>query len=196
MSSLDYPRYDTKLFTEVYDNVTDFKTEFQASPFAGAIHYGETAGGVTYPDNVSLLYYLLYARFANTPIANFDENQWKYRLFSTIWQYGPTWEKRLDIQDKLRDLSDDDLMAGSKTIYNHAYNPGTDPSTAELEELEYINDQNTTNYKRGKLEAYSTVWDLLKVDVTQNFINRFKELFKTFVTPERIAIYATNEEDD
>ena len=68
--------------------------------------------------------------------------------------YGPTWEKRLDIQEKLRNISDDELRLGSKAIYNHALNPSTAPSTQALEELSYINDQSTSNYRKSKMDAY------------------------------------------
>jgi hypothetical protein len=54
-----------------------------ASPFASSI-------STSNPDNVSLVYYLLYARYGNNPIANRDENQFKFKIFSVIFQYGPT----------------------------------------------------------------------------------------------------------
>lgn len=91
-------------------------------------------------------------------------------------------------------------MAGSRAIYNHAYNPSTDPSTSTLEELAMINDQNTTNYKRSKLEAYAQLWDLLETDITGEFIDRFAVCFKKFVSPERTFVYIDplyeDEEDD
>ena len=195
----NFPRYDTKLFTEVWEEASDFKSEYQASPFAGAIHYGETVGQVTYDDNVTLLYYLLYARFGNNPIANFDENQFKAKVFAIIWQYGPTCQKRLDVQEKLRNISDEDLKLGSRAIYNHAYNPSQAPSTATLDEIEFINDQNTTNYKKSQMDAYGQLWDLLTIDVTTEFLNRFQKCFKQFVRPEKHWIYVTelgDEEND
>ncbi len=189
------PRYDTKLFTEIWDEADKFKTDFQASPFAGAIHYGETVGTVTYPDNVTILYYLLYAKYGNNPIANFDEEQFKYKVYSVIYSYGPAWEKRLDIQDKLRKLSEDDLRLGSKAIFNSALNPSQAPGTGTLEELEYINAQNTSNYKRGKLEGYSLLWDLLATDVTTEFVSKFSICFSKVVRPERVNIFVTEEDD-
>ena len=192
----NFPRYDTKLFTEVWEEASDFKSEYQASPFAGAIHYGETVGQVTYDDNVTLLYYLLYARFGNNPIANFDENQFKAKVFAIIWQYGPTWQKRLDVQEKLRSISDEDLLKGAKAIYNHAFNPSQTPSTATLDEIEFINDQNTTNYKKSKMDAYGQLWELLTIDVTTEFLNRFQKCFKQFVRPEKHWIYVTELEDE
>ena len=148
------PQYSTMLFTDVWDDANAFATEFESSPFGTAIHHGETEDGVTYPDNVSLLFYLLYARYGNNPIANRDVNQFKYKVFSIIFQYGPTWEKRLDIQKKLRELSAEELATGSKAIYNTALNPSIAPSTQATDELNYINQQNTTNYKKSKMDAY------------------------------------------
>ena len=52
-------------------------------------------------------------------------------------------------------MSEDDLVKGSKQIVNHSYNPSTAPSTSTLEELTTINEQNTNNYKKGKLDAYA-----------------------------------------
>lgn len=138
------PQYDTKLFNEIWESVNDFCYDYQ--------HVG-------IPTTISVqsamtLYYLLYAKYANNPLANYDENQFKYKVFSIIYSYGPTWEKKLAIQTRLRSLSEDDLLKGSKAIYNTALNPSDAPGTGTLEELDYINSQNTTNYKRSVMEAY------------------------------------------
>ena len=136
--------------------------------------------------NIKLIWNLLYSRFANSPIANKDEDQFKNKVFAIIFQYAPTWQKELAIQKKLRgmDLDSGDLFLGTKMIYNHAYNPSTEPSTASLEELTKIDDQNTTHYKKGVLEGLNYLDDLLKNDVTEAFISKFKKLFKQFVTPD------------
>lgn len=195
------PQYSTMTFTDIWDSAENFKTDFQAGPFASCIHYGEAIPNpkpgepANYPDNVSLVYYLLYARYGNSPIANRDINQFKYKIYSVIFQYGPTWEKRLDIQKKLRDLSEDEIRTGAKAVYNAAFNPSTAPSTAALEELPYINNQNTTNFKKSKLEAYSILWEALRTDVTNEFIKKFENCFKKFVRPEKPLVYITDEED-
>lgn len=74
------PQYDTKLMTEVWDNVNDFCYDYQHVGIPRTISV----------ENAATLYYLLYARYGNTPIANYDVNQWKYKMFSVIFQYGPT----------------------------------------------------------------------------------------------------------
>lgn len=194
MNSEMIPQYSTLLFTDIWDNVEDFKSDFADSPFDGSIKDGSVTGQ---PDNVSLVFYLLYARYGNNPIANLDVEQWKFKIFSTIFQYGPSWEKRLDIQKKLRELSDADLLAGSKAIHNTALNPSTTPSTGSLDELTYINSQNTTNYKKSKMEAYAQLWELINTDVTEDFLNKFKKCFKIFVSSEQPLLFVTeNDEED
>lgn len=193
MSNEMIPQYSTVLFTDIWNNVEDFKSDFADSPFDGSIKDGSVTGQ---PDNVSLVFYLLYARYGNNPIANLDIEQWKFKIFSVIFQYGPSWEKRLDIQKKLRELSDADLLAGSKAIYNTALNPSTAPSTGSLDELTYINSQNTTNYKKSKMEAYAQLWDLINTDVTEDFLLKFKKCFKIFVSAEQPLLYVSEEEED
>lgn len=182
----NFPRFDTKLFSEIWEDKDAFLED-----------YGDVGIPTTIStSNATTLYYLLYARYGNNPIANMDEEQFKYKVMSIIFQYGPTWEKRLAIQQSLRGLSDADLLQGSKAIYNHAYNPSQAPSTSTLTELEYINDQNTTNYKKSKMEAYAQLWDLLAIDVTGEFLSKFQKCFKQFVQPERTFIYVTEVEDE
>ena len=182
----NFPKFDTKLFTEIWEDSDSFLTDYQDIGIPTTIS----------TTNATTLYYLLYAKYGNSPIANFDENQFKYKIFTIIFQYGPTWEKRLDIQTKLRAITDEDLLKGSKAIYNHAFNPSQAPGTGTLEDLDYINDQNTTNYKKSKMDAYGQLWELLKFDVTGEFLNKFQKCFKQFVKPERTFIYVTDLEDD
>lgn len=139
------PEYSTILFSNVWDNVDDFTSDYEDCGIPAMF---------SKEDSISTLFYLLYARYGNSPIANQDVNQFKYKVMMTIFRFGPTWEKKMDIQNTLRNLTEDDLIKGSKAIYNTALNPTTSPSTATLEELTYINSQNTTNYKKSKMDAY------------------------------------------
>ena len=122
----------------------------------------------------------MYAKYGNNPITNFDENQWKYKVFGVIFQYGPTWEKKLDIQATLRGLTEAQIKTGmaraisntgtvgntgsntynnltsadtGSDIHNHAYNPSTDPTTQTTTELNYINEQHVDKF--GKTNTMS-----------------------------------------
>lgn len=188
MSNYMRPMYATKKFTEIYGDATTFTTDYTTIGL----------GGISDSTLLNKLYYLLYAKFGNSPIANYDETQFKYKLFSVIFQYGPTWEKKLDIQSKLRNLTDTEIATGTKAIYNHAFNPGeiaaeSASSTTNQPELQYVNDQNVTNYTKSKMDGYTQLWELLATDVTSEFLTKFNGLFKKFVQP---GTYLYVEEDD
>lgn len=142
-------------------------------------------------DLPTTVYYLLYARYGNSTIASSDENQFKYKVFSTIFMYAPAWKMRLQIQEKLLNMSPDDdgVMQGTTMLYNHAENPDTTPDAGGFDTLPGINSQNTSGVKRGKLEGYATLNALISTDVTEEFIGRFKKLFLTVVSPQEPLWY-------
>ena len=134
--------------------------------------------------NLTTVYYLLFARYASCHINSDYPDQWKMKIMSTIFKYGPTWSKRLQIQEKVRDMSDSEILKGDIAIYNNAMNPDTAPTTATWDTLQGINSQNVTLRKRGQLEAYALVDNLLKTDVTTEFIDKFKKLFNLVASPQ------------
>ena len=183
------PEYITKTFTQVYENYEAFKADYD--------DLIKLVSGGIFPlteDNVKATFYLLYARYGNNPIVNYDETQFKMKLMSVIATYGPVWEKKKAIQVSLRGLTETELLQGAKQIYNHAYNPSTEPSTQELEELTHINDQNVTNNKKSKMEAYSILWANLHVDATDEYMNKFKNCFSRFVGDQCPIIYCEEDE--
>jgi hypothetical protein len=170
--------YNTKTFTEVFDTYSDFKTEYTSTQkFPMVIDATDTESHVS---NLQILYYLLYAKYGNSPIANYDENQFKTKMGAIIWQYGPTWEKKVEIQSTLRSLTENQIKTGisraisntgtvgtsgsntynnltstdsGQDIHNHAYNPATDPTTQTTIELNYINEQHVDKF--GKTNTMS-----------------------------------------
>ena len=183
-----YGNFRTRKFSQIFPDAATFLAEWKTS--------GIYASGLIADASITTLYYLLYAKYANSNIASSDENQFKYKVWGIIFQSGPSWEKRLSIQSTLRGLTESDLLLGAKAIYNHAYNPSTEPSTGDPVELSFINEQNTTNYKKSKLEAYQILWDLIKFDVTEEFLDRFKKLFLVIVMPEEPLLYAEKDNEE
>ena len=177
------PIYNTMLFCEIYNDVDDFIFDY------GDIGIPKTIK----EESIRTLFYLIYAKYGNNPIANHDLNQFKYKLFSTIFQHGPVREKKMEIQKILRNLSEEELLSGSKAIYNHAYNPGESPTSDALEELRYINEQNTQKYKKSKAEGYMMLWHMLNSNITEDFLKKFRPIFKTVVYPENPLLYKEEE---
>ena len=173
----------TLRFGEVYNNANDFYSDYTSYGIPTTI--SETS--------CKTLFYLLYAKYAGSHFCNENLVQSKLKIFTTIFEYGPTWEKKLEIQAELRSLTLDELQEGAKQIVNHANNPNTAPSTSALEELEYIDEQHQTNYKRNKIDAYNSLWLMLATDVTEEFLSKFKKIF-CFVTNETNEYLFTEEE--
>lgn len=181
-----YGNYRTRKFTDIWEEVDAFIDDYSGVGIPTTIS----------EESVTTLYYLLYARYGNSHIASSDENQFKYKVFSTIFMYGPTWEKRLEIQKALREMDLEEVRESAKAIYNHSFNPSTAPSTDTMDELTTINDQNVTKHKRSKTDAYALLIGLLETDVTKEFIDRFAKLFLKIVEPELPLWYVTDIEGE
>ena len=171
--------YYNPKFTEIWGTAEDFLSDYKACDIPQMLD--DTAA--------TTLFYLLYARYGNDIIASSDRTRFKYMLFSLIFQYGATWQKRLEIQKGLRELSPEELIVGATQINNHAYNPQTAPSTSTLDELSYINEQHATRTKYSKLDGYARLMALLDEDVTGEFLDRFNTLFIKIAAPQTSLVY-------
>ena len=178
-----YGNYRTRTFIDIFPTWDSFKTDYLGSPLQTISE-----------QSAMTLYYLLYARYGNSHIASSDENQFKYQVYATIFQYGPNWVKQLEIQNKLQDVTEEELVRGNLQIYNKALNPSDITDVANDALINTVNEQNTAVTSKGKVEAYAQLLTLLKTDVTGEFLNKFKKLFLTVVLPELPLWYETEED--
>ena len=132
---------------------------------------------------MTTLYYLLWARYASSHIRSDYPQQWKMKIMMTVFEYGPTWSKRLEIQEKVRNMSDDEIQKGTIMTYNSAMNPDGAPTTETWDTLQGINSQNKNLYQRGKLDSYAYIDQILKTDVTRDFVEKFKKFFDIMASP-------------
>jgi hypothetical protein len=181
--------YNTKTFNDIYDNAADFITDYKA--------YETSLSNMNKVDDkyATITWTLLTGRYGNSPIANLSEEQFKIKMFNVMFMYAPAWAKRLDIQDKLRALTDTDLVKGSKIISNVASNPQTSPDTAALTDVTYIDQQTTQNQQKSLLGGYASLLELLETDVCAYYIDRFGDLFKHILVPDANYIYVTEDEE-
>lgn len=149
------PMYDTNLFCEIWDSSDKFLADYNNT----GTEFTNQVPPTISQENALMTYLLLFSRYGNNPIANYDVNQFKNKIFTIIWQYGPAWEKRLSMQEDIRNLTLQEITQGTKTdwssegtqsqnnsgtdttINNHAYNPSTAPNTQTTNELDYIDQQ-------------------------------------------------------
>lgn len=183
-----YGGYRTRTFADIFSSYEEFADAYNASTLKVEFSQ-EGEPGLSLPQ----LFYMLYAHYGNSHIAYSDENQFIYYMWSIIYQYGPTVIKKREIQDKLRAMGEEELSVGGLSIYNHSFNPSTEPSTNTLTELLTINDQNTERRIRSKPEVYATLLSLLEEDVVDKFIHKFERLFIKVLAPDYPLLYTTED---
>jgi hypothetical protein len=187
--------YNQQRFCEIYPAVNDFLADFERMSSDTTRSILGIPVKLTDADLMTT-YYLIFSRFGNTAInTNFDLARWKMNLQTIIYSYGPEYFKKMEIQDNIRNLTLSDLQTGAKTIMNTAMNPEVEPSTASLEELNYINQQNTSNSKLSQVDAYGLQWDMMHSRLTEEFIAKFKPLFSKFTLRDK-PLWLYEEEDE
>lgn len=180
-----YGNQRTRTFAEIYPTVDDFKAAYDSNPFATATNIGA--------DDITKIYYLLYANYGNSSICSSDEYRFEIKLFSIIYQYGPTYIQKTLIQKAIREKALDDFKTGGKVIYNTALNPNIAPTTNTLTELPYINNQNTNNYVKSDAESMQIKWKLMDDSLESEFLAKFKSLFLKIVNPTVPLWYSTED---
>lgn len=188
-----YGSYRQRKFSDIWKEADKFLEEYKASGLYAA-------NNKVSDDGITTIYYLLYSNYGGSTIASSNEQQFKYQIFTTIYQYGPTWEQKIDLQNKIRNLTEEELEMGTLTVYNKALNPGSKPAavagTTSPDVLQYINEQNSSYAKKNKLSKYLEQYSMLDDDVTGEFCTKFKKFFLQIVLPERPLYYDNGVSED
>ena len=164
--------YRTRSFAEIFPDFATFHTAYQQSAFP-----------------------LLMARYFESHIATDSEDAFKLKVMSRIYQHGQAWQRQMFLQQKYISMSDAEIIAGSKAVYNHAKNPSTAPSTGSLEELTYIDEQNVTTFKKYGPDAWRQISASIDPDICKRFTDKFRDLFIKVTAPDYPLYYeeeATN----
>ena len=179
-----FGNYYSVTFGDLFPSPEDFIKDYKDSSLS--------AGKNTVSDDaLTQLYYILWARYGNSHFNSLNNENIKGSIFSLIYMYGPTWERRIELQNKIRKLTDEEIITGSSTKHTHADTPGT----LTRDSLNYIDEENTTTYKKGKIEGLALAQELLSADVTKEFINKFQYLFIRVALPYAPLYYETEIEE-
>lgn len=198
MNNTYFQSFDNITFSQLWGDSDSFIQDYKDSGFPQTYNNqaGEVKNYVT-DDDLKFIWLLLIGRFADSTIKPYNTyGAFKIRFMSRVWQHAPGWKKELDIQNELRGMGlgeNSPIFEGSKAIYNSALNPGTTPTE---DELNFINSQNTTKYKKSKLEGLALLNDLMQRDVTESFLRRFDDLFKTIIYRGRDLYYVTEGDEE
>ena len=180
--------YKTDTFSEIWSSVDSFLEDYNEL---------DDSLKVLSEDTVKVTYFLLFANYGSSHINSNFLMQWKYKLFTLMYQYAPIWSKKMELQEALRSiaLDSDEILKSGKVIYNSAQNDGGAPSTTSLEELTYINNQNVSSYLKSKVDAYDRLYSMIASDITKEYINRFRTLFISVLTSTGDTFITGDKED-
>ena len=184
MFELFAPEYENLTFDLVFPSAADFITNLRATSLLTETEITDTF--------LTQLFYMLYAKHGTDPIKSANEDQWIYKVALVTKSYAPTFIKKQSIQAALRALDLEELREGYKNIFNRAVNPSTTPSTDASEEIPFINDQNVNKGKRSKADAYAYLWDILKSNITEEFLRNYDKLFSMVATTTNRVVYMGN----
>lgn len=194
MSNTYFQHFDNITFSDLWGTSEQFIQAYKETSLPQTYTNSDgTAGTYVSDEDLQLIWLLMIGRFADSTIKPYNTfGAFQVRFMSRVWQHAPAWKKELEIQNKLRSMSladGSELYEGSKAIYNSALSP--ESMKKANEELDYITSQNTTKYKKSKLEGLAILTDLMKNDVTEQFLRRFDDFFKTIIYTGRELQYVT-----
>lgn len=182
----DFGGYKNKSFSQIFPDFDSFLEEYKANGF-----------GVTIKDETArVIYYGIYARHGEDRPASLNTNMFKYKLWYIVYNEGPVFEKKTDIQAKLRALTDEEILDGTTAIYNHANNTSNPPSTDDKTQLKFIDDQNVTRYTKDKKTGYMELNELLKGNLMDAMMKKIDKLFNVVVEPDVPLLYSEVESYD
>lgn len=148
--------------------------------------------GVILPSTIqaSNLYTLFLNKYLNCSI-NFDTKEVFKRRFSLLLNdYLKEYSVNIASKNAMYNLTEDELLIVNTYINNYANNPNYEV-TDVFSELGYISNQNNGINRANKLTAYITYLKSLLPYGNEDFLDRFKKLFKTIYI-RRINIYGNN----
>lgn len=175
--------YYTITFSDLFPTVDEFKENYDSNMFPETLN------------KLDLAYYLLMSRYMNSHISNISVEQAKLRFAATLFMYGPAWERNLDMQHRLRSMTDDELRTGATALYNYAQNPSTTGNTLQNVPVDVLNAQNATLYKKSPMDALQQLQELMYSDVTKPFLDRFDSLFIKVLPPSQTPFYVDYDEE-
>lgn len=186
-----YGTFRYRTFSQIMPSKEDFLSLWNESAYPKVLE----ESGNEYGADMTTIYYMLLSRYAHSPIASLDETQFVNKMFLLIFQHGKTLARKLEVQAKLKALTEEQLVKGGKAFYNHAMNPSTAPVTDTIEALGKIDSQNVTSYVKSVMEGYEQLLALIDDSVVDEFLSRFEVLFNPLVMPDYDLHYIVEEDE-
>lgn len=145
-------------------------------------------------DFLNKIYFKFCAKYAASNIIFTIKEMFIYQFCNIFDDEFSKFKRRYDINQKLKDITIDNIKILNETISNQAENPNYTPDTPD-KALSYITAQNAVFNKINDLDAYIRQLETLMTEGFEEFINKFKELFVAFVDNDSVC-YCDDEDEE
>lgn len=154
----------TLKFNEIYNDYTDFSND---SKIYLAENYISN-------DDLELLYVLFYNQFAEQSIKFLDPILWKRRFWTKLAFKAKTLLKKRDLMDKLRELTEDEMLDKGVSVVNQAMNPNTKPGEP-FQVLDFVTTQTSAKNLNPKIVALLQQYQSMDDGFWNQFFKEFDD---------------------
>lgn len=173
----------TFYFTDCFSDFASFKTAIT-----------DYTNQVVDDGFLNKIYLKLCIKYAVSNIRFTIKEMFIYQFCSIFDDEFSKFKRRYDINQNLKNITIDNIKILNETISNQADNPNYTPDTPD-KALSYITAQNAVFNKINDLDAYIRQLETLMTEGFEEFINKFKELFVSFVDNEPV-FYCDNDNEE
>lgn len=175
----------TKTFYEQYPNVDKFVEMWNVSPFKI-----DTIS----QEEIRNMYYQLVSEYMVSHFAFIEPLQIDLQVAKTIYNYYPNLKKKLDLQDQILKMTEEDLADGNTAINSSMSNPDTDEISPSDATLPYTASKSIQTRKYSKPDRYTRQYNLIVDGLYDLYIKRFKSLFLTLIVGTNNLLSMDNKE--
>lgn len=154
----------TLKFNEIYNDYTDFSNDSK-------IYLAEN---YISEDDLELLYVLFYNQFAEQSIKFLDPILWKRRFWTKLAFKAKTLLKKRDLMDKLRELTEDEMLDKGVSVVNQAMNPNTKPGEP-FQVLDFVTTQTSAKNLNPKIVALLQQYQSMDDGFWNQFFKEFDD---------------------
>lgn len=133
-------------------------------------------------------YLALVGRYGSSHIRYHNRYQFMAQFFTLYIEAQERLLSKIKINKRLRNLTEEEALTGSKIITNNATNPDTSPATDAYEPLPYVNSQSAQKERLGEVKGLYGWKHSVGGQAYIEFVDTFKQLFR-IVLQEEETVY-------
>lgn len=176
---------------DIWQTQEMFYNDFMSSPFASDIDNNY----YTQQDLFDVFWHLMSV-YDESHYNYKTEDKCKLKTFHVVHEYLPIYLKRISLQKRIRDMTDEDLFDSGKQVMKSANTPDTEIDMNTLTTAHYADNIQVQNRQTGKLIALQQQYASIIDNVWDEFIQKFAFMFKKFMFIPYDYIYINNENEE